>query len=777
MYHPLHQESTTRQQLQQQQRDHSNTSTATTPLSASAPAHSAQADLHEDTELSSTGTNFRAASLAASSEQQSTNQHPIHTRPTSHGHNNNNLRTTASSNGNGTNKSSTDRATTGGANATAAAMGMGDGIINQSMKEDLDNWITALGLTPGQPVHVVGFFGHCRDLSMFERVTPAVRRKDGTYETSSCIGSFEDDERMPVYYDGCRDAPENRQKQEQGSGLQNGGWTLGLGDQKTTGDIHLFVDRAKNTLMLQHAYLFDTQEMLSACLESVDAITKDRASLMKWMHDQEYESHRALLFLFLVSHVAVLTSPDMNLDPRMISILSALSTIKRQMLQELDRFMAICWDRIGVPPPDHERSQSDNSGGGGRGSNPLANILTPGRCVPVLIFVIERVPIIAPWHDAGASETQIVEQLKHNLLKKSVDAMQTRLRYLFRACRLVQSMDSPAGAFDGRQLFVLPSPSSTPFVHVIPHFIGQLELPEALLDYSDGNRNEVLDPAAAVMRQRLRTTAGGTQLSKKQGSNAKSQPNKSHREKAAARPTADVGILALGNPTLREIYDAAVQARDQPLSGIIGGGGRSAADDASQLSLGGLYLDYAGPLLRQFVDGWLKSVTSPGGYGNIVPSSQQWLAGYLGVCEALGITSINSPGINNNNKSTRKRNSAAPSQKQDDSSTDESISNKLQSVSIAGGGTDGNGNSNGNGGTGGEAPRERGPRRGGKKYSLRCAHLVQKKIQDFVQTDEVMEELYGQKPELAATRAHSERYHQLKADQATKLFNSLAYRR
>lgn len=68
---------------------------------------------------------------------------------------------------------------------------------------------------------------------MFERVTPAVRRKDGTYETSSCIGSFEDDERMPVYYDGCRDAPENRQKQEQGSGLQNGGWTLGLGDQKT----------------------------------------------------------------------------------------------------------------------------------------------------------------------------------------------------------------------------------------------------------------------------------------------------------------------------------------------------------------------------------------------------------------------------------------------------------------------------------------------------------------------------------------------------------------
>lgn len=95
------------------------------------------------------------------------------------------------------------------------------------------DWITALGLTPGLPVHVVGFFGQCRDLSMFERVMPAVRRKDGSYETSSCIGSFEDDERMPVYYDGCRDTPENRPKQEQGPGVHNGGWTLGLGDQKS----------------------------------------------------------------------------------------------------------------------------------------------------------------------------------------------------------------------------------------------------------------------------------------------------------------------------------------------------------------------------------------------------------------------------------------------------------------------------------------------------------------------------------------------------------------
>ncbi|KAF9082892.1 hypothetical protein BGX23_011974 [Mortierella sp. AD031] len=631
---------------------------------------------------------------------------------------------------------------------------MGDGIINQSMKEDLDNWLTALGLSPGLPLHVVGYFGHCKDLSMFERVAPAVRKKDGSYETSSCIGSFEDDERMPVYYDGCRDSQESRPDQEHGAaGIQNGGWSLGLNDQQTTGDIHVFIDRAKNTIMLQHAYLYDTQEVLSACQESVDAVSKDRASLMKWMHDQEYESHRALLFLFLVSHVIVYTSPDMNLDPRMISILSALSTIKRQMLQELDRFMAICWDRIGMTPPDYERNQSDN--GSGRGSNPLANILTPGRCVPALVFVIERVPIIAPWHDAGASEKQIVEQLRHHLLKKSIDAMQTRLRYLFRACRLIQSMDSSAAAFDGRQLFVLPGPSSTPFVHVIPHFIGQLELPETLLGYSEENGSEALDPADAVMRHRMKSTANGSPSSKKQGLNAKSQATKSHQEKTLTPSLANDGNFAHGDPTLREIYDAVVQARDQPLSGTNGAGGKeSGVNGSSPLSLGALYLDYSGPLLRQFVDGWVRSVTSPGGYGNIigrrhigaveVPSSQQWIAGYLGVCEALGITSINSPGTLHSKTTHRK--SAQPSQKQDDSSTDESVSNKLQNVS-PGGGTNGNGNGVGGGaaaaagGGGGEAIRERGPRRGGKKYSLRCAHLVQKKIQDFVQTDEVMEEL------------------------------------
>ncbi|KAF8931206.1 hypothetical protein BGZ58_007755 [Dissophora ornata] len=237
----------------------------------------------------------------------------------------------------------------------------------------------------------------------------------------------------------------------------------------------------------------------------------------------------------------------------------------------------------------------------------------------------------------------------------------------------------------------------------------------------------------------------------------------------------------LGMPSLREFYDAAVQTRDQSLAHTGTGTGLSSVGasahelanessstvSSSSLSLGSLYLDYTGPLLRQFVDGWAKNVKFPGGYGNVVgkrnagnveaPSLQQWMAGCLGVCEALGISTLTSPpprplvdfdlsGANPNTAESAERNGHDQPQ-------------PPSKMNVSGG------------------------RRSGssKRYSQRCANMVQKKIQDYVLTDDVMEELYGQKPDLAATttttRAHSERYHQLKADQASKLFQSLAHRR
>ncbi|KAG0296302.1 hypothetical protein BGZ98_001027, partial [Dissophora globulifera] len=514
----------------------------------------------------------------------------------------------------------------------AGNIGMGDGIVNQSMKEDLENWIAAIGLAPNVPVHVVGYFGQSKDLTMFERVSSPVIATASEDDGEPTVMSDEDD-RTPVY--GADDLDDECES-DGGDPLSSRRarvWAMGVGDQRTTGDIQLYVDRAKNTLMLQHAYLYDTQEMLPVCLESLDTVKKD------------------------------LTSPGMNIDPQMISVLLALSAIKRQIMQEMDRFMTICWDRIGVSAPaldqnphnsQHHHHHGGGSGGGSGargGPNLMAHIFTPGRCVPVLVFVVERVPVTVPWHDPGASESQITEHLRQQVLKKSVDALQTRLRYVFRACRLIQSIDPPAGLFDARQLFVLPSPSSTPFVHVIPHFTEQVSLPpppptptpasapapssSSTVTSVDGV--SILDPAEEVLRQKMVLAQTGGIMSKK------------HRDRktgASTSATTAVATLVAGEttpvaafstrrtslldmPTLREMYDVTVQTRDQPLTQAGGrgnggtrnkrrGSGSGPGLGPSAVSLGSLYLDYTGPLLRQFVDSWVKSVSQPGGYGNVV---------------------------------------------------------------------------------------------------------------------------------------------------------------
>ncbi|KAF9306686.1 hypothetical protein BGZ74_004384 [Mortierella antarctica] len=668
---------------------------------------------------------------------------------------------------------------------------MGDGIVNQHMREDLES------LDPNAPVNVIGYFGQTRDLSIFERVQPRI--EDDCTESSqgeesvACgdmtpsfvhKGSGESGHRLPVYVESDQDTDED--EQEDTPSEKSTGMSLGIGDQRT-GDIDIYIDRSNNTLMLQHSYLYDSQEMLSICHESIETIGKDKASLTKWLYSQEFESHRALLFLFLVSQVVVYTSTELTIDPRIIPILLALSTTKRQIMQELDRFMTICWDRIGVTSPDQRKhlengghqSGNRNGGPGNSSSAPTAhNFFTPGKCVPVLVFVVERVPITAPWFEADASEAQIMDQLRHQL-KKSIDAVQTRLRYVFKACRLLQSIDSPGNAFDGRQLFVLSAPSSTPFVHVIPYFTGILNLPQRASTMAEAHKDEILDPAEAVLRQKKagngpkrqqqQLGAKGRDKETTRGSQRGQQQQQHQQQEQQQNQKQQQQTNSFGMPSLEEVYTAIVQAKDQSLTEPNPG---TELDDP--LTLTSIYMDYTGPLLRQFLDGWIKATTAPGGYGSIVgkrsighlemPTLQQWLAGYLGVCEGLGIASL-VPRSNTN------RNSIGPA-----SSGDESLSTKIAKVSVSGGSGDPKSSNNGREGREGRESGA-GRRLGGKRYSQRCSNMVQKKLRDFVQSDEVMEELYGQKPELNTTRSHSDRYHQIKADQATKLFQSLAHRR
>ncbi|KAF9212685.1 hypothetical protein BGZ59_006450 [Podila verticillata] len=581
---------------------------------------------------------------------------------------------------------------------------MGDGIVNQHMREDLES------LDPNAPINVIGYFGQTRDLSIFERVQPRIEddctESSQDEETITCgdtrphkQGSSISSHRLPVYSENDQDFDED-EKEDMPS--ETTGMSLGIGDMQR-GDIHVYIDRPNNTLMLQHSYIYDSEEMLSICHESIEAIGKDH------------------------------TSTELTIDPRIISILLALSTTKRQIMQELDRFMTICWDRIGVAAPDQRKHlESGNRNGSPGNGAPSANIFTPGKCVPVLVFVVERVPITAPWFEADASEAQIMDQLRLQL-KKSIDAVQTRLRYVFKACRLLQSIDSPGNAFDGRQLFVLPAPSSTPFVHVIPYFTGLLNLPQRASTLPETHKDEVLDPAEAVLRQKKAGNGPKRQQQQHQlGAKGrdKEKSRGSQREQHQQQQANSFGM-----PSLEEMYTAIVQAKDQSLET------RSGMELEDPLTLTSIYMDYTGPFLKQFLDGWIKATTAPGGYGSVVgkrsighleiPTLQQWIAGYLGVCEALGIASL-VPRSNTN------RNSIGLG-----SSGDESLSNKLARV-VSGGSGDpkshNNNNNNNNNNTNGG--RESGGRRsGGKRYSQRCSNMVQKKLRDFVQSDEVMEEL------------------------------------
>ncbi|KAG0029831.1 hypothetical protein BGZ81_003358 [Podila clonocystis] len=619
---------------------------------------------------------------------------------------------------------------------------MGDGIVNQHMREDLEKWLSTLGLDPSAPINVIGYFGQSRDLSIFERVP---RIEDDLTESSQGEESVAcgvahkcsslSSHRLPVYIESDQHFDEDEQD---GTPSENStGMSLGIGDQRS-GDIDIYLDRSNNTLMLQHSYLYDSQEMMSICHESIETIGKDRASLTKWLYSQEFESHRALLFLFLVSQVVVYTSTELTIDPRIISILLALSTTKRQIMQEMDRFMTICWDRIGVTSPDQRKqlengghhSGSRNGGPGNSGVPTAHNIFTPGKCVPVLVFVVERVPITAPWFEANASEAQIMDQLRLQL-KKSVDAVQTRLRYVFKACRLLQSIDTPGNTFDGRQLFVLPVASSTPFVHVIPYFTGILNLPQRASTLPETYKDEVLDPAEAVLRQKK---AGGGSKRQQQQLGAKGRDKEKTRDSRGQQlhQQHQKQANSFGIPSLEDVYTAIVQAKDKSLAEPSPG-----VDLDDPLTLTSIYMDYTGPALRQFLDGWIKATTAPGGYGSIVgkrsishleiPTLQQWLAGYLGVCEALGVASL-VPRSNTN------RNSIGPA-----SSGDESLSSQLAKVSVSGG----SGDPKSSNGREVHEGRESGGRRlgNGKRYSQRCSNMVQKKLRDFVQSDEVMEEL------------------------------------
>ncbi|KAG0250432.1 hypothetical protein DFQ27_009413 [Actinomortierella ambigua] len=379
-----------------------------------------------------------------------------------------------------------------------------------------DDWLASFGLDPQVPVAVVGFFGRSRDMSTVERIR-RVRPPKATME----------DHGSGVQHD---DLPS-------GTDVK---FPLGVGDSKAVGDIQLYVDRSTNTLLLHHDFACNDTDMLERLLPasmeifSSSSPTKHQQQQqtqtqpqpqqqqqpqpthpqqqqdtglvwMKWMHRQEFASHRALLFLFLVSHVVVWTLPDMAVDMKTVSILTALGHLKRHMMHELEKFMAVCWERLGFRPPPlgyypqqpqppppsssssqhypyhshhpaHHHNYGHHSAHHGQQhqqqqhqQQARASALLPGTCVPTLLFVVERLQLSDPWYDSSSSEESIQEGLKA-LLKSSADRLQSRVRCVFKASQLIPLQEQQSIAPDTRQLFTLPNSSDPSFAHIIPYF-------------------------------------------------------------------------------------------------------------------------------------------------------------------------------------------------------------------------------------------------------------------------------------------------------------------
>ncbi|KAF9970663.1 hypothetical protein BGZ73_006583 [Actinomortierella ambigua] len=413
-----------------------------------------------------------------------------------------------------------------------------------------DDWLASFGLDPHVPVAVIGFFGRSRDMSTVERIRrvrpPKGHQGDGVPQDGSLSGPD------PAF-------------------------SIGVGDSKAVGDIRLYVDRSANTLLLHHDFACNDTDMLARLLPaSMDILSstssnkqqssqqtsqassqqqqqqqpqqappqqpqqphqQDTSLLwMKWMHRQEFASHRALLFMFLVSHVVVWTMPDMAVDMKTVSILTTLGQLKRHMMYELDKFMAVCWERLGFRPPptgyysppahpssssqqhypynsSHHQHQHHGHHQAPHGQQQHqhhsqqrqagASSLLPGTCVPTLLFVVERLQLSDPWYDGSSSEESIREGLKA-LLKSSADRLQSRVKCVFQASQLIPAQDQQNTTPDTRQLFVLPNTSNASFAHIIPYFSVHFDLQANTEEHSAATENNVLTAASNTIQSQWR---------------------------------------------------------------------------------------------------------------------------------------------------------------------------------------------------------------------------------------------------------------------------------
>ncbi|CAG8434596.1 6983_t:CDS:10 [Ambispora gerdemannii] len=303
--------------------------------------------------------------------------------------------------------------------------------------------------------------------------------------------------------------------------------SLLIGDDSNHG-LWIYTDHVKNTIYL----LLDSINEWASFLqiwENIDDSIESGKEFQDWLWKQEHLYMRMLVFMFMVSHVVMLSLPISKLDSNMVSLLRIVSSVKRHIISHASNFINTCWQNWGIPSP---YGSTSGGGYGGRGGTPQGGTMAPGRSVPFLLFLFQEVQLPVVIHSDSNKSDAVHDKSASISIKRIKDALQARVRFLFRTCHLVQTNDLHA-SFDGnidlykyedlyvygpdtqqhasclsRQLFTLPPPSSQFFVHLITRGStgNMLSADPALVILSasiNSDRNDIIDIEGLLKRRRL----------------------------------------------------------------------------------------------------------------------------------------------------------------------------------------------------------------------------------------------------------------------------------
>ncbi|CAG8652201.1 681_t:CDS:10 [Gigaspora margarita] len=258
-------------------------------------------------------------------------------------------------------------------------------------------------------------------------------------------------------------------------------------------------DPSKNTIYLLMDSVSNSETFLQLWQE-VQPTIENEQEFQSQVWKDEYTCLRMLVFTFMLSHVVVLAQPISKLDSNMVSLLRTLSSVKRHIMSHANNFINLCLNHFEIPLP-YGTSFMGGYGGSSRTGTAQGGMMTPGRCVPFIIFLFQEVQL---------STVSIIDGNKSEAVSGSIkrikEALQARIRFLFRTCHLVQTSDLHA-SFDSRQLFTLPPPSSQFFIHLITRgSTGNLlssDPPFAFISNIKPHENEKMDIESLLRKRKL----------------------------------------------------------------------------------------------------------------------------------------------------------------------------------------------------------------------------------------------------------------------------------